>query len=188
MIYLIDRYFYDRSWAGIELLLSPSNNTGWKSQEAIVASPVIIQRLHNIQHNGLRVSICISWQNDNKNVANMARITRSGYFPKLKKKYGNSFCHIHSAAEALTSSCWSWRQKASELQGASRLSQVFSKLCTGWIIKARKALFFPSSNLCKGTSTRDGKSVKNSTGDYFSPKIAHKMRILRHITIRAKTA
>ena len=35
---------------------------------------------------------------------------------------------------------------------------------------------------------RDGKSVKNSTDEYFSPKIAQKMRISQHITIRAKTA
>ena len=36
--------------------------------------------------------------------------------------------------------------------------------------------------------SRDGKSVKNSTDEYFSPKIAHKMRISKHVTIRAKTA
>ena len=36
--------------------------------------------------------------------------------------------------------------------------------------------------------TRDGISVKNSTVEYLSPKIAHKMRISRHIVIRAKTA
>ena len=35
---------------------------------------------------------------------------------------------------------------------------------------------------------RDGISVKNSTDEHFSPKIAHKMRILRHLAIRAKTA
>ena len=35
---------------------------------------------------------------------------------------------------------------------------------------------------------RDGISVKNSTVEYLSPKIAHKMRISRHIVIRAKTA
>ena len=32
---------------------------------------------------------------------------------------------------------------------------------------------------------RNGKRVKNSTGDYFSPKIAHKMRISQHKTICA---
>ena len=36
--------------------------------------------------------------------------------------------------------------------------------------------------------SRDGISVKNSTEEYFSPKIAHKTRISRHIAIRAKTA
>ena len=36
--------------------------------------------------------------------------------------------------------------------------------------------------------SRDGISVKNSTVEYLSPKIAHKMRISRHIVIRAKTA
>ena len=36
--------------------------------------------------------------------------------------------------------------------------------------------------------SRDGKSVKNSTDEYFSPKIAHKMRISKHVTICAKTA
>ena len=35
---------------------------------------------------------------------------------------------------------------------------------------------------------RDGISVKNSTDEYFRPKIAHKMRISRHIAICAKTA
>ena len=37
-------------------------------------------------------------------------------------------------------------------------------------------------------ASRDGISVKNSTDEYFSPKIAHKTRISRHIAIRAKTA
>ena len=37
-------------------------------------------------------------------------------------------------------------------------------------------------------SPRDGISVKNSTDEYFSPKIAHKTRISRHLAIRAKTA
>ena len=36
--------------------------------------------------------------------------------------------------------------------------------------------------------SRHGISVKNSTDEYFSPKIAHKTRILRHIAICAKTA
>ena len=37
-------------------------------------------------------------------------------------------------------------------------------------------------------SHRDGKSVQNSTDHYFSPKNSTKMRISRHISIRAKTA
>ena len=35
--------------------------------------------------------------------------------------------------------------------------------------------------------SRDGISVKNSTNEYFSPKIAHKTRISRHVEIQAKT-
>ena len=38
-----------------------------------------------------------------------------------------------------------------------------------------------------GGGDRDGISVKNSTDEYFSPKMAHKTRILRHLAIRAKT-
>ena len=37
-------------------------------------------------------------------------------------------------------------------------------------------------------AARDGKSVKNSTDEYFDLEIAHKMRTSQHITICAKTA
>ena len=45
-----------------------------------------------------------------------------------------------------------------------------------------------NGTLAKLFSARDGKSIQNSTDEYFSPKNSTKMRISQHISICAKKA
>ena len=70
--------------------------------QEFVESPVIIQRLHNIQHNGLRVR---TWESFWSRSHSAATLTTSGD----------------------TGRGWAWRSEASQLQGSSLISQVFNQ-------------------------------------------------------------